>query len=138
MTYIKVNNILYPATINGRIADYEWDRRDTKSITLTMAYADVLALLPNNTPWSIVQKGTVQKIGEDGQPMVDGSGNPVTEEVTTEFDNSEYSMSGVITDNRDGTVTIKMGKPTEIEIVTINTISASDLDNAYREGVNSI
>lgn len=138
MTYIKVNNTLYPATIDGSIGDYEWDRRDTKSITLSMTYAEVLALLPDNTAWSIVQKDTVQKIGEDGQPMVDGSGNPVTEEVTTEFDNSEYSMSGVIRDNRDGTVTIKMGKPTEIETVTANAISASDLDNAYREGVNSI
>lgn len=115
MTYIKVNNTLYPATINGRIGDYEWDRRDTKSITLSMTYAEVLALLPDNTLWSIVQKDTVQKISEDGQPMVDGSGNPVTEEVTNEYDNSEYSMSGVIRDNRDGTVTIKMGKPTEIE-----------------------
>lgn len=115
MTYIKVNNTLYPATIDGRLADYEWDRRDTKSITLNMTYAEVLALLPDNTPWSIVQKDTVQKISEDGQPMVDDSGNAVTEEVTNEYDNSEYSMSGVIRDNRDGTVTIKMGKPTEIE-----------------------
>lgn len=138
MTYIKVNNTLYPAEIAGRIADYEWDRRDTKSITLSMTYAEVLALLPDNTPWSIVQKDTVQKIGEDGQPVVDASGNPITEEITSEFDNSEYSMSGVIRDNRDGTVTIKMGKPTEIEIVTINTISASDLEAAYKEGVNSI
>lgn len=115
MTYIKVNNTLYPATIDGRIGDYEWNRRDTKSITLSMTYAEVLALLPDNTPWSIVQKDTVQKIGEDGQPRVDDSGNPVTEEVTNEYDNSEYNMSGVIRDNRDGTVTIKMGKPTEIE-----------------------
>lgn len=138
MTYIKVNNTLYPAEIDGRIGDYEWDRRDTKSITLNMTYAEVLALLPDNAAWSIVQKDTVQKIGEDGQPMVDGSGNPVTEEVTSEFDNSEYSMSGVIRDNRDGTVTIKMGKPTEIEIVTINTISASELEAAYKEGVNSV
>lgn len=138
MTYIKVNNTLYPAEIAGKIVDYEWDRRDTKSITLTMTYAEVLALLPDNTPWSIVQKDTVQKTSEDGQPMVDGSGNPVTEEVTSEFDNSEYSMSGAIRDNRDGTVTIKMGKPTEIETVTANAISASDLENAYREGVNSV
>ena len=115
MTYIKVNNTLYPATIDGRIADYEWDRRDTKSITLSMTYAEVLALLPDNTAWAIVQKDTVQKINDDGQPMVDDNGDPITEEVTTEFDNSEYSMSGVIRDNRDGTVTIKMGKPTEIE-----------------------
>lgn len=138
MTYIKVNNTLYPATIDGRIADYEWDRRDTKSITLSMTYAEVLALLPDNTAWAIVQKDTVQKTDDNGQPMVDDSGNPVTEEVTSEYDNSEYSMSGVIRDNRDGTVTIKMGKPTEIETVTANVISAADLDNAYREGVNSI
>ena len=138
MTYIKVNNTLYPATIDGRIADYEWDRRDTKSITLSMTYAEVLALLPANTAWSIVQKDTVQKTDSDGKPMVDESGNPVTEEVTNEYDNSEYSISGVIRDNRDGTVTIKMGKPTEIETVTANAISSADLENAYKEGVNSI
>lgn len=138
MTYIKINNILYPATIDGRIADYTWDRRDTKSITLEMAYAEVVALLPDNTPWSIVQKDTVQKLDDNGQPMTDTSGNPITEEVTTEFDNSEYSMSGVITDNRDGTCTIKMGKPTETETVTANAISSADLENAYKEGVNSI
>jgi len=138
MTYIKVNNTLYPAKIDGRIADYTWDRRDTKSLTLEMTYTDVLALLPDNTPWSIVQKDIVQKLDDNGQPMTGTSGNPITEEVTTEFDNSEYSMSGVITDNRDGTCTIKMGKPTEIETVTANAISSADLENAYKEGVNSI
>lgn len=117
MTYIKVNNTLYPATIDGRIADYEWNRRDTKSITLTMTHAEVLALLPDNTPWSIVQKDIVQKYDENGKLLVDADGNPVTEEVATEFDNSEYTMSGVIRDNRNGTVTIKMGKVTEIESI---------------------
>lgn len=117
MTYIKVNNTLYPATIDGRIADYEWNRRDTKSITLTMTYAEVLALLPDNTPWSIVQKDIIQKYDENGKLLVDADGNPVTEEITTEFDNSEYTMSGVIRDNRNGTVTIKMGKLTEIESI---------------------
>ena len=117
MTYIKVNDTLYPATIDGRIADYEWNRRDTKSITLTMTYAEVLALLPDNTPWSIVQKDVIQKYDENGKLLVDADGNPVTEEITTEFDNSEYTMSGAIRDNRNGTVTIKMGKLTEIESI---------------------
>ena len=117
MTYIKVNNTLYPATIDGKIADYEWNRRDTKSITLTMTYSEVLALLPDNTPWSIVQKDVVQKYDENGKLLVDADGNPVTEEIATEFDNSEYTMSGVIRDNRNGTVTIKMGKLTEIESI---------------------
>lgn len=97
-----------------------------------MTYAEVLALLPDNTPWSIVQKDTVPVYDPDTGEQ---TGTTVEE---NEFDNSEYSMSGVIRDNRDGTVTIKMGKPTEIETVTTNTISASDLENAYREGVNSI
>ena len=117
MTYIKVNNTLYPATIDGKIADYEWNRRDTKSITLTMTYSEVLALLPDNTPWSIVQKDVIQKYDENGKLLVDADGNPVTEEIATEFDNSEYTMSGVIRDNRNGTVTIKMGKLTEIESI---------------------
>ena len=117
MTYIKVNDTLYPATIDGRIADYEWNRRDTKSITLTMTYEEVLALLPDNTPWSIVQKDVIQKYDENGKLLVDADGNPVTEEIATEFDNSEYTMSGVIRDNRNGTVTIKMGKLTEIESI---------------------
>ena len=117
MTYIKVNNTLYPATIDGKIADYERNRRDTKSITLTMTYAEVLALLPDNTQWSIVQKDVVQAYDENGKLLVDADGNPVTEEITTEFDNSEYTMSGVIRDNRNGTVTIKMGKLTEIESI---------------------
>ncbi len=103
MTYIKVNNTLYPATIDGKTVDHEWDKRSTKSITLTMSYEDVLALLPDNTPWSIVQKGTT--LNAEG----------VEEEYTNEYDNAEYSMSGAVTNNRDGTVTIKMGKPTEIE-----------------------
>ena len=117
MTYIKVNDTLYPATIDGRIADYEWNRRDTKSITLTMTYAEVLALLPDNTPWSIVQKDIIQKYDENGKLLVDSDGNPVTEEIVTEFDDSEQARSGVIRDNRNGTVTIRMGKLTEIESI---------------------
>lgn len=136
--YIKINNTEYPATITGEHKDRAWNEREVKNIRLTMTATDAAALLPDNTPWSIVQKGTVQKLDDNGQPMTDTSGNPITEEVTQEFDNSDYGMSGVITDNRDGTCTIKMGKPTEIETVTANIISEEDLETAYREGVNSI
>ena len=103
MTYVKINNTLYPASIDGRIVDAEWDNRESKSMTLEKTYTEVLALLPDNTPWGIVQKDTVQK--EDG----------TTEEKVTEWDNSEFSMSGDITDHRNGTVTIKMGKSTDLE-----------------------
>lgn len=109
MTYIKVNNTFYPATIDGKTVDYAWDKRETKSITLRMDYTEVLELLPDNTPWSIVQ---------DVTDMVEDENGDITETTKqVEYDNSDYSMSGVITDNRDGTCTIKMGKPTEIETV---------------------
>lgn len=107
--YIKVNNTEYPATVNGNLADRNWNDRDTKTIHLTMTHDEAAALLPDNTPWSIVQRDTVPKYDEDGQPTGE------TEEVVNEWDNSAYSLSGAITDHRDGTVSIKMGKPTETE-----------------------
>jgi hypothetical protein len=108
-TYIKVNNTEYPAEINGNPKDRAWGDRDTKTITLTMTTTEVAALLPDNTPWSIVQRETVDKLDNDGNPTGE------TKEVVNEWDNSEYSLSGAITDHRDGTVSIKMGKPTETE-----------------------
>lgn len=110
MTYIKVNNTEYPAEINGNPKDRAWGDRDTKTITIKMTTTEVAALLPNNTPWSIVQRETVDKLDNDGNPTGE------TEEVVNEWDNSEYSLSGAITDHRDGTVSIKMGKLTETEL----------------------
>lgn len=107
--YIKVNNTEYPAEINGNPKDRSWGERDTKTITLTMTAAEVAALLPDNTPWSIVQRDTVDVLDEQGQPTGE------TKEVINEYDNSEYSLAGEIVDHRDGTVSIKMGKPTETE-----------------------
>lgn len=108
--YIKVNNTEYPAEISGDRADRGWDNRDTKNVTLTMSHAEVAALLPDNTPWSIVQRDMVDVLDEQGQPT------GKTEERVKEYDNSEYSLAGDITDHRDGTVSIKMGKPTESEL----------------------
>ena len=108
--YIKVNNTEYPATITGILKDREWNDREVKNIRLTMTATDAAALLPSGTPWGIVQRETVDKLDEDGNPTGE------TEEVVNEWDNSEYSLSGAITDHRDGTVSIKMGKPTESEL----------------------
>lgn len=107
--YIKVNNTEYPAAVNGVNNDRTWGERDTKTVTLTMTAAEAAALLPDNTPWSIVQRDMVDKLDEQGQPTGE------TVEQVNEWDNSEYSLSGDITDHRDGTVSIKMGKPTETE-----------------------
>lgn len=115
MIYVKVNGTLYPATIDGQMQDYTWDNRESKTVTMQGTYDEIVVLFKDGTPWSIVMKETVQKRNEDGSPVLDEAGNPVTEEQTSEWDNSEFSMSGPITDNRDGTVSIKMGKPTDLE-----------------------
>lgn len=107
--YIKVNNTEYPATITGEHKDRTWGEREVKNICLTMTATDAAALLPDNTPWSIIQREMVPKYDENGRPTGE------TEEVVNEWDNSMYSLSGAITDHRDGTVSIKMGKPTETE-----------------------
>ena len=111
MIYLKVNNTEYPATVNGVYNERSWGDRDTKTITLTMTAAEAATLLPDNTPWSIVQREMVDVLDEQGYPTGE------TKEVVNEYDNSEYSIAGDITDHRDGTVSIKMGKPTEVEML---------------------
>ena len=109
MTYVKIGGTEYPAAINGKLADLEWDGRDSKAITLTMGYSEAAALFVNGIAWSIVQRESVPVLDENGQPTGE------TTEQVSEFDNSDYSVAGSITDNRNGTVTCKMGRPTETE-----------------------
>lgn len=120
--YVKVNNTKYPATVSGDRADRTWDGRDTKTIRLTMSHDEAAALLPSGTPWSIVQRGMVDVLNEQGQPTGQ------TKEVVNEYDNSEYSLAGDITDHRDGTVSIKMGKPTETETLRAQ---LAEIEEAY-------
>ena len=109
MTYVKIGGTEYPAAINGKLADREWDGRDSKAITLTMGYSEAVALFVNGIAWSIVQRESVPTLDENGQPTGE------TTEQVSEFDNSDYSVAGSITDNRNGTVTCKLGRPTETE-----------------------
>lgn len=108
--YLKVNGQEYLAKFISKYQDLNWDKRETQTIYLTMSHDAVAALLPDNTPWSIVQREMVDVLDEQGQPTGE------TKEVVNEYDNSEYSLAGDITDHRDGTVSIKMGKPTESEL----------------------
>lgn len=108
--FIKVNGQEYPATCIYNYKDRNWDMRETQTVHLTMPYAQAAALLTTGTPWSNVFRETKDKLDNDGSPTGQ------TEEVVTEEDMSEYSLSGDITDHRNGTVSIKMGKPTESEL----------------------
>lgn len=107
--FIKVNGQEYPATCIYNYKDRNWDMRETQTVHLTMTYAQAAALLPDNTLWFNVFREQKDKLDNDGNPTGQ------TEEVVTEEDMSAYSLAGDITDHRDGTVSIKMGKPTEAE-----------------------
>lgn len=105
MTYIKINDTLYPASISGRINDHDWGGRSSKTIYLTMSAIDAVSLFIDDVHWSIID----EYIDDQEQ----------TQQI--EYDNSEYCLAGDITDHRDGTVSVKMGKTTDRELIEIMT-----------------
>ena len=112
MIYFKANNTEYPADIAGKVTDRDWGGRESKAVTLTMTNAAAVQLFVNGLSWSIVQRDTVPVYGTDGKPTGE------TEEQVQEWDNSDFCVAGPITDNRDGTITAKMGKKTEVELLS--------------------
>ena len=108
MTYIKIDKTLYPATINGRVADKDWDNRESKAITLKMDYETASKLFVDGLAWSVAQECQVATYDENGEQ----NGYKT---VMEEYDNSDYDIAGSITDNRNGTITVKMGKITDSE-----------------------
>ena len=103
-TYLKANNTETPCEAAEHYRDSAWGR-PTCTVTIKASAAEIAALLPNNAPWSLIER----------EDVLDESGMPTGQTVDHERDMSEYSLSGDITDHRDGTVSIKMGKPTEEE-----------------------
>lgn len=100
MIYLKINDTLYPASFRQRVQDGDWGNRGSMAITVTMDYQEAAGLFVDGLRWFHVAQG---------QAYSDADGNLVTPEpVVTDY--SEYEMAGPITDNRDGTATVKMGK----------------------------
>lgn len=100
MTYLKIKDTQYPARFRGFVKDQSWNDRDSTAITLEMTYEEAMNTFVDDLEWAIVY--------EDG-------------ENTEVYDKSELSVAGPITDNRDGTVTVKMGKLTAEEALAILT-----------------
>lgn len=108
-TYIKINSVNYPAEIYGHVRDTAWDNRESKVIILGMTIEEALSLFTDNVQWSIVY-GT-QTIPQD-----------------------DFIIAGPITDNRNGTVSVRMGKPTAAEVSSVITgeqIANIDMATAY-------
>ena len=101
MQSVKVNGTEYPVVeILGRMSDLSWDNRESKTIHLEMTYAQAISIFHDGTEWSIVDEW------ED----------PETHEThREEYDNSDFNIAGDVTDHRDGTMSITMGKATDLE-----------------------
>lgn len=112
MTYLKANGTEYPATFEGRHRDEKWNYRESKSITLEMTYAEAAQLFTDGLSWAIVYRST------------DADETGTVTENEEQYDNSDFCVAGAITDNRDGTITAKMGKRTDGDIL-------AELEGAY-------
>ena len=100
MIYLKINDTLYPASFRQRVQDADWNNRGSMAITVSMSHEQAAELFVSGLRWEHVQQPGAYS---------DADGNLVTPDpIVTDY--SEYEMAGPITDNRDGTVTAKMGK----------------------------
>lgn len=97
--YIKIQDTQIPATIQTRYTDTQWENRETKAIIINTTYEEASRLFVNGLKWSILTE---------------------TEEGLVESDMSDYAIAGPITDNRNGTFTIKMAKYFEEELMQLS------------------
>lgn len=113
--FVKVNDVRLPAVITGRLNDKDWNNRASKAIKVEMNYSDALTTFVDDVDWFIEEEheNIIEKVDEEGK---------VTSETVVDivsYDNSEYSIAGDIIDHRNGTVTVKMGKPTAEELLAM-------------------
>ena len=104
--YVEIGGNRYAATIHVSSVDTEWDGRWSKTIELNIAYGLAADLFVDDAEWAVVYE-TGGMDGEEPQNVTE--------------DCSDYCVAGPITDNRNGTVTVKMGKPTDVELLAILT-----------------
>jgi hypothetical protein len=125
-TYIKFNNndTLYPAVIGGKMSDKDWNGRASKFIHTAMTYEEAISMFSDDVEWSIVQD--IERHIETVKEVTNEETQEVTEEIVMKtvteqevYDNSEYCILGDIVIHNDGTVTVKMGKPTAEEILAM-------------------
>lgn len=107
--YVRIGDRLIPAEFSGRMKDSDWNDRQSKAITCEMSYEEAITTFVDGMSWSIV---------EQYDPYIDDEGNTITPD-PVEYDNSEFEVLGDITVHKDGTVTVKMGKPTAEELLAV-------------------
>lgn len=118
-------------TINifGRVKDADFADRASKAIKFAKREdLDPYALFVDSAEWKIIHRQIEEQpiINDAGEIQYNADGTVKTEEqiLSEEWDNSDYCVAGTITDNRDGTVTCKMGKKTASDVL-------AELEAAY-------
>lgn len=109
MIKVKINDMIYEADVSGLMNDRDWDNRESKSIKLKMSHDEAISTFSNGASWFVLV--------DVNSFVVDEYGNQTDEMIlkTEEYNNSDYCIAGDVVDHRDGTVTVKMGKLTELE-----------------------
>lgn len=110
---VKINETLLDAIVQTRPADSAWDGRESKAITFASTYQEAINLFTDGVSWAVVYTNQ-----EDG--------------TETETDMSAFSMAGSVTDNRNGTVTVKMGKYLDTELMTL---SLGEVPRSHKEAI---
>ena len=108
MIYININGAQHPAKVLTYGKDPNWGGRESKHITLEMTHGEAASLFVDGLQWSVIQERGSYK-SKDGETV---TLSPI------ETDCSAYDVAGSITDNRDGTVTVRMGKSTPAEVLS--------------------
>lgn len=126
---INIGERTLEGRVETRLSDGMFGGRESKAVTAAMTVAEAAELFSDDAAWSV----SVQTVNDDG------------EEQTFTQDMSAYAVSGPITDNRDGTVTVRMGKLREEELMRIplaetpkNRAAARRLRSVIEAAVQSI
>ena len=97
---VKIGERILDATVQNRPVDTIWNDRESKAVTFAGTYAEAVELFKNDVQWSAFYE-------------------TAEEHETVEVDLSEFALAGAITDNRDGTISVKMGKYLQSEIIAM-------------------
>ena len=114
-SYIKINDVTYPAVVNTKFEDRNWDYREVKIIHLEMPAQQAAELFVDGINWYEVN------IETDMRPFVNENGETVYETYQNEVltSNADFCFAGEIVDHRDGTIPVKMGKHTPAELLNM-------------------
>lgn len=110
---VKVNGMELDAVVQNRPNDITWDGRESKAITFASTYQEAISLFTDGVSWTVVYVNP-----EDG--------------MEAENDMSAFAMAGPVTDNRNGTVTVKMGRYLDTELMTL---SLGEVPKSHHEAV---